>query len=84
MAAALTADELAVPSVTHYVDGKEISTPGLVWFAQIVQRSLVGFLDKSPKNAEADRDYLQEIAARRGIISLPLAGDTPVEGKLHG
>jgi hypothetical protein len=78
IAAASTADELGVPSVKHYVDGKEVSTPGLVWFAQIVQRSLVGFLKQFPKNAEADRDYVQEIAAGRWIISLPMAGDTPV------
>jgi hypothetical protein len=73
-AAVSTADELKLSSVTHYVDGKQINTPGLVWFARVVQKSLVGFLGEWPKKSTDARSDLQEIAARRSIISLPFAG----------
>jgi hypothetical protein len=72
-AATATADALGIPSITHYVDSKKVSTPGLIWFSRVVRRSLVGFLKQFPKNVEVDREPVQEIAARRGIISLPMA-----------
>jgi hypothetical protein len=73
-AAVSTADEQKLSSVTHYVDGKQIDTPGLLWFARVVQKSLVGFLGEWPKKSDDARGDLQEIAARRGIITLPVAG----------
>jgi hypothetical protein len=78
-AAASTADELGIPSITHNVGGKEVSTPGLMWFSRVVRQSVVGFLEQSPKHSESGRDVIQEVAARRGIISLPMAGNTTVE-----
>jgi hypothetical protein len=41
--------------------------------AWVVRRSVVGFLEQSPKRSEYGRDVLQEVAARRGMISLPMA-----------
>jgi hypothetical protein len=72
-AASSTADDLGIPSITHYVGGKQITTPGLMWFSRVVRRSVVGFLEQSPKRSESGRDVLQEVAARRGMISLPMA-----------
>jgi hypothetical protein len=73
IAASMTADEHGLSSIMHYVGGKEINTPGLVWFARVVQSSLVGFLRNFPKNAEGDRSAIREIAARTYILSVPIA-----------
>jgi hypothetical protein len=70
IAASMIADEHELPSVMHHVGGETINTPGLVWFARVVQRSLVGFLRKFRKNVEADRSPIREIAAKRYVITV--------------
>ncbi len=42
--AASAADRAGFPAITHFEDGKEISTPGLNWFFGVVRDTLLGFL----------------------------------------
>jgi len=70
-AASLQADRVGKMYFKHATDGKEVKTPGLSWFADIVNSSLLGFLrsDSRPRVA-ADSDRISRIAMERGMLKL--------------
>ena len=69
------ADGIGQASVKHFVKGKELFTPGLVWFIRVVHGTLIGFVDGFAKQADSNRDKLSEIAAMRMILTMELATD---------
>jgi hypothetical protein len=71
--AATSADQLGIPALMHYVDGREVYTPGFMWFCRVARNSLIGFAKNYLKQEIADRTYLQDVAARRAVLTLPLA-----------
>lgn len=62
------ADRAEIPAVKHFVKGKEVITPGLLWFERIVQGVLVNFL-RCQKIRKTQKN-LSELARERGIIHL--------------
>jgi hypothetical protein len=49
--AADLADQFGFKYITHTVDGKPHTTPGLHWFFNVVRKTLLGFLQKSCKDS---------------------------------
>lgn len=62
------ADRAEIPAVKHFVKGKEVITPGLLWFERIVQGVLVNFLRR--QKIRKTQKNLSELARERGIIYL--------------
>ena len=66
--ASILADRARIPAVKHFVKGKEVITPGLLWFEVIVQGVLVNFLRRQ-KIRKTQKD-VSELARERGMINL--------------
>jgi hypothetical protein len=70
-AASLQADRAGTMYFRHATDGREEKAPGLSWFADMVNASLVGFLrnEQRPRVA-VDSDRISRIAMERGMLKL--------------
>jgi len=66
--ASSAADQAKIPALKHYVNEKEVRTPGLSWFERIVHSVLVNFLRCQP--IKESRKDLAELAKERGVIYL--------------
>jgi len=62
------ADSAGIPAVKHFVKGKEVITPSLLWFERIVQGVLVNFLRR--QKIRKTQKNLSELARERGVIYL--------------
>lgn len=69
------ADDVGSHSIGHLVDGKEVFTPGLKWFFQVVRNTLVGFLSEFPRDhSSPNQDVLASIARGRAVLTMRVAG----------
>jgi len=68
------ADRAEIPAVKHFVKGKEVMTPSLLWFERIVQGVLVNFLSR--QKIRKTQKNLSELARERGIIHLKTKKET--------
>ena len=69
------ADQAGFHSIGHFVDGKEVFTPGLKWFFEVSRRTLLGFLDVYPSAGSApNEELLADIASARGVLTMRVAG----------
>jgi hypothetical protein len=61
--AALMADCAGSSYFKHEMNGKEVKTPGLGWFASIVRAALLGWLRNNPiQQSDMDEDLLSRLA----------------------
>lgn len=70
----LAADKSGLKYVKHIVDGKEIKSPSLTWFENVVRGVLIEFLRKCDKvrtNVE-DRRRLANLAISEGVLHVKL------------
>jgi hypothetical protein len=73
--ASSVADKAGFPAITHFEDGKEISTPGLKWFFGVVRDTLLGFLETGPKvMKEPNADTIAQIAGDSVVLTMKYAG----------
>ncbi len=69
------ADRTGFPAITHFEDGKEISTPGLNWFFGVVRDTLLGFLARGQKvSDEPNSDTIAKIAIDSVMLTMRVAG----------
>lgn len=68
---ALMADSLGSSYFKHFVEGKEVRTPGLRWFARIVRNSILGYVRSCPE-APGDPHLLAKLADERASIAVKL------------
>ena len=69
------ADNSGFHSIAHFVDGKEVHTPGLKWFFRVVRNTLLGFLARFPRVSELpDEEVVSEIAKARAVITVRVGG----------
>ena len=73
------ADRAGFSQITHLVDGKDVSTPGLDWFFEVARRSLLGFLKTFPRDGVmANYESLADIARNRAVLTMRLgAAESP-------
>ena len=73
--AAKMADRSGRSSMPHIENGKEVFTPGIFWFFNVVRNSLLGFLKDHPKHHE-EPNYkpLSEIARDRATLTVKFGG----------
>lgn len=69
------ADRAGFRSLNHFVDDKEVFTPGLKWFFQVTRRTLLGFLARFPRAAgSTNPQVLADIAKDRATITVRVGG----------
>jgi hypothetical protein len=74
------ADNHKLPYIINFIDGKEVKTPGLEWFNEIVQSSLMTFLHKT-EIKETNNDYFKDYSKELGIINLKIKSDSQKDFK---
>ena len=64
------ADREGLAYIKHLVDGKEVRTPGLLWFRRVVRDALLGYLRSlgSPKLGAGDRELLANLAREDAVL----------------
>jgi hypothetical protein len=67
------ADKTGFNHIGHFVDGKEIYTPGLKWFFTVVRRSLLGFLEHHPAKEPINEEAMAEIAKSKSVLIMRVA-----------
>lgn len=73
--AAKIADTAGFDGIGHFVDGKEVFTPGLKWFFRVTRGTLLGFLSNYPRpNGIADPEVLSRIASERAVLTMRVGG----------
>lgn len=73
--ASSAADRAGLPAITHFEDGKEISTPGLNWFFGVVRDTLLGFLENGPKVSDRpNSEAVARIASDSVVLTMRFAG----------
>lgn len=74
--ASLLADRAGSSYWKHLVDGKEMKTPGLAWFAKVVRGSLLGYLESVPPEAlNSDEHRLSRLAFEKAGLQLKAKRD---------
>lgn len=73
--AADVADRHGIQRLTHFVDGEEHTTPGLLWFANATQAALIGYLAAIPTTVQPSRSGVRKLAAARGVLTMRLANN---------
>ena len=74
--ASLLADKAGSSYFKHLVDGEEIKTPGLAWFARVVRGSLLGYLGSiSPEALSSDDHRLSRLAFEKAGLQLKAKRD---------
>jgi hypothetical protein len=56
----------------HVVDGKEVRTPGLNWFAGIVRTAILGYLNSVPAVGMTDERLLAKLAQEKAVVQLKM------------
>jgi hypothetical protein len=80
--ASMVADRAGFHSIGHFVDGKEVFTPGLKWFFEVTRRTLLGFLNDFPGGTGMpDEEVLGDIASARGRLTMRVGGQTEPRGE---
>ena len=70
-AAVELADQMDQDYIKHVVDGKEILTPSLKWFEEIVNASLLGYLDSIEiKDESKEESFLEKFAFEDSILNM--------------
>jgi hypothetical protein len=73
--ASKVADQTDCNSIGHFVEGKEIFTPGLKWFFQVTRRTLVGFVSSFPRTlVTPNLEVLADIARSRSVLTMRVGG----------
>ncbi len=73
--ASQAADEYGFNSIGHFVDGKEVITPGLKWFFQVTRRTLMGFVTQFPRAMDTpNAQVLADIARGRAVLTMRVGG----------
>lgn len=67
--AARQADRAGSSYFKHYVDGKEVRTPGIGWFAKIVQGSVLGFIEKQTDSCP-DEERIPRLAYEKSGLTV--------------
>lgn len=68
--AAKIADEHNFQGLSHVINGKDVTTPGVKWFIEVVRNSLIGFLKNSPKETDQPNNHiLASIARERSVLN---------------
>ena len=80
--AVFLADRLGKPYIKNLIDGKEVRTPGLKWFEEIVRETLLGFLNSYEVNNKSKNDWLKTISLEYGIVLLKAKRNGIVPGHL--
>jgi hypothetical protein len=63
------ADKMDKPYIKHVVDGKEVLTPSLKWFEEIVNSCLLGYLNSIETNNETiEENILEKFAIDDSVI----------------
>jgi hypothetical protein len=73
----LSADSLNRNYVKHYVEGKEVCSPSLRWFENLVRAVLLEFL-RAQKIVEGAESKLSDLAMKEGVMDVKLTRVTEV------
>jgi hypothetical protein len=74
------ADRANSNNIGHFVEGKEVFTPGLKWFFQITRGTLIGFLLNFPRsNGSPNQEVLADIARSRAVLTIRVGEPNPDE-----
>ncbi len=68
----LAADKAGLKYVKHYIDGKEMKSPSLTWFENIVRGVLIEFLKKQVGTSVEDRRRLVDLAVTESVLNVKL------------
>ena len=68
----LAADKAGLKYVKHYIDGKEVKSPSLTWFENIVRGVLIEFLRRQVGTSVEDRRQRVDLAVAEGILNVKL------------
>jgi hypothetical protein len=71
-AGTLSADDTDRKYVRHYVDNKEVVSPSISWFSNVVQVALLGFL-RDQKTGQIQESKLSDLAREEGVIHVKAA-----------
>jgi len=71
-AGTLSADQTDRKYVKHYIDNREVVSPSISWFSNVVQVVLLGFL-RDQKIAQIQESILSDLAKEENIIHVKLA-----------
>lgn len=69
------ADRLNRIYVRNFIDGKEIRTPGLKWFASVVRQALLGYLMSIADVSGDHGDVVKELSLEHGSVTLKVKRD---------
>lgn len=72
--AALMADRAGSSYFKHQINGREVKTPGIGWFAGIVREAILGYL-RSDRDIKPDEDLLSKLAYERAGLTLKAKRD---------
>jgi hypothetical protein len=73
--ASKVADQAGFNSIVHFVEGKEVFTPGLKWFFQVTRRILLGILARFPQAIDTpNQEVLADIARSRAVLTMRVGG----------
>ena len=77
--AALMADKVGSSYFKHATEGQEVRTPGLGWFAHVVQRAVMGYLSSiSSDGTTANEHLLAELAFGKAALRIKAKKDMKV------
>lgn len=83
-AAVLMADKHNRKYIKNYIDGKEVLTPGLKWFENVVRNTLIGFLGKVKLKAKnKQEDFFKKISLEYGRVMLKAKAGRKKDIKLY-
>ena len=68
--ASVIADREDLPYMKHFVEGKEVKTPGLRWFSRVVRGALLGYLRSlgEPKPGTGNRELFANLAREDAVL----------------
>ncbi|HLB49522.1 MAG TPA: hypothetical protein VJL59_21120 [Anaerolineales bacterium] len=69
------ADRLNRIYVRNFIDGKEIRTPGLKWFASVVRQALLGYLMTIANDPDRAIDVVKDLSLEHGAVQLKAKRD---------
>lgn len=73
-AAVLKADVANSSYFKHVVEGKEVKTPGIGWFAKVVRGAILGYLNSlpTPSYSRIDEQLFSRLANEKAILKVKL------------
>ena len=74
--AALLADKAGSSYFKHTIEGKEVRTPGLAWFARMVRGAILGYIGSLPKAPPtADEELFSRLAYEKAGLMVKVKKD---------